>query len=481
MNEETNVPSSADEPAIAPMRRGALGAWWREGARSAFLLKPDWTGLQATPGIVACLVGVALLLGVLIERLYIDGPARFHWPSLELGWLSTVITVWVCWLAAPRERESSSGSPRPAALFAMLAAQSLTIGIVLALVFVPILRGGSFAPLGTTAWTVLWLLAIGWQAAAQIALVWRNGTQRRTLQIAACALLLATIVGETSLHSSSHWVALPTAATADARPPTLTLTQEVLEAQPQILATRLQAIAPQRPGVIDVFVITFAPYADEDVFKRESQLVADVMQQRFDATGHTLQLVNHRDTIRAWPWATPLNLQRTIRRMAERMNRDEDVLFIHLTSHGARAGSLAASLDPLQIDSLTPQMLKGWLDAAGIRHRVISVSACYSGSWIAPLAGPDTLVMTAADAEHTSYGCGRHSELTYFGRAMFDEQLRHTWSFEQAHAAAREVIAQREREAGKSDGYSNPQIDVGAPMHETLVRLAAQQAAAASR
>ena len=476
MIEDTHVPTGVEEPASAPVRRGALGAWWREGARSAFLLKPDWTGLQATPGIVACLVGVALLLGVLVERLYIDGPARFHWPSLELGWLPTVITAWVCWLAGPRGADA--GAPRPAALFAMLAAQSLTVGVVLALVFMPILRGGSIAPLGTTAWTVLWLLAIGWLVAAQTMLVWRSSTQRQPLKVAACALLLAAIVGESALRSSSHWVALPTSASADERPPAFALTQELLEAQPRILAARLQAIAPQRPGVIDVFAITFAPYADEDVFKRESQLVADVMQQRFDAAGRTLQLVNHPDSIRDWPWATPLNLQRAIQRMAERMDRDEDVLFIHLTSHGARAASLAASLGPLQVDSLTPQMLKGWLDAAGIRHRVISVSACYSGSWIAPLAGPDTLVMTAADAEHTSYGCGRRSELTYFGRAMFDEQLRQTWSFEQAHAAAREVIAQREREAGKSDGFSNPQIDVGRAIRETLLRLAAQRAAA---
>jgi len=47
--------------------------------------------------------------------------------------------------------------------------------------------------------------------------------------------------------------------------------------------------------------------------------------------------------------------------------------------------------------------------------RVISVSACCSGSWIAPLAGDTALVMTAADADHTSYGCGRRSELTFFG------------------------------------------------------------------
>ena len=77
------------------------------------------------------------------------------------------------------------------------------------------------------------------------------------------------------------------------------------------------------------------------------------------------------------------------------------------------------------------------------------------------------------------YGCGRGSELTYFGRAMYDEQLRSSWSFETAHARARTVIEQREREAGKSDGYSNPQIRVGDAIRTKLAALEAQRAHAA--
>ena len=119
--------------------------------------------------------------------------------------------------------------------------------------------------------------------------------------------------------------------------------------------------------------------------------------------------------------------------------------------------------------------VRAWL-REGVRWRVISVSACYSGSWIAPLAGDGTLVMTAADAEHTSYGCGRKSELTFFGRAMYEEALRKTWSFTEAHAFARKVIEVREREAGKRDGYSNPQISEGAGIRPVLERLRDQRA-----
>ena len=195
------------------------------------------------------------------------------------------------------------------------------------------------------------------------------------------------------------------------------------------------------------------------------------VSRQFVVQHRVVQLQNHARTAADMPWATPLNLQRSIEHIAGLMNRDEDILFIHLTSHGARDGRLAASFEPLPVDAVTPQQLVGWLDAAGVRYRVLSISACFSGSWIAPLSGPGTLVMTAADADHTSYGCGRKSELTFFGRAMYDEALRGTHSFEAAHAAARSVIEQREKEAGKSDGYSNPQIAAGPAIRGPLQAL----------
>lgn len=248
-------------------------------------------------------------------------------------------------------------------------------------------------------------------------------------------------------------------------------TRTQMENQPQVLAEALQALQPQRPGIVDVYAIGFAPFAEADVFRREVSMVDDLMRQRFDTGGRSLQFVNHRGTAGTLPWATPANLLRGIQRIAALMDREEDVLFIHLTSHGARDGELAASFGQIDVDPVMPGDLRRWLEDAGIRWRIVSISACYSGSWIEPLATDGSLVMTAADATHTSYGCGRRSRLTFFGRAMFDEELRRTRSFEQAHARAREVIARREGEAGKDDGYSNPQLHVGPQIRGVLDRL----------
>jgi len=466
----------------AALPRGALGAWWGQGARSAFFLKPDWTGLKATPAIVACLFIVPTLVGIGIERLYIDGPARFYWPGLTAGWMSSVLMLWACWLLLPHPADERERSPRDAAsLFAMMSAQSLTLIVGASVVFVPMVRAGMFGAEGPGLWSarVVWVGALAWFFAAQGVLLWRSSA-RWTPRVVALVIAAAMLLVNQWLVPHHRWYPAAPAETSrdEARDPVFRLTQDTIEQQAPVLQQRLQALAAQRRGVVDVYALTFAPYAEEDVFRRESDMVAGVMTTRFDAAGRTVQLVNHRDTVARWPWATPLNLQRAIRRVAETMDRDEDVLFIHLTSHGARNGALSASFWPMDVEPVTPQQLKAWLDEAGIRNRVISVSACFSGSWIGPLSDAGTLVMTAADAEHTSYGCGRRSELTYFGRAMYDEAMRSTWSFEQAHAQARTVIEQREKEAGKSDGFSNPQIFVGERIRERLRVLEAQRAAA---
>jgi hypothetical protein len=205
--------------------------------------------------------------------------------------------------------------------------------------------------------------------------------------------------------------------------------------------------------------------------------VAELLAERFDARGRVVHLANHPLTARTHPWATPANLERAVEALAARMDRENDVLVVYLTSHGARNFKLAAANGPLQVDPLSPGELRRALDNAGIRNRVIAVSACYSGGWVAPLTSDTTLMMTAADAHHTSYGCGRRSELTFFGRALFDEQLRTTHSFEQAFAAAVPVIRRREIEAGKDDGFSNPQISVGEKIRPVLRELEQRLAA----
>jgi hypothetical protein len=295
------------------------------------------------------------------------------------------------------------------------------------------------------------------------------------------ALNAAMTIGLAALFALSAWQFPdrpwqldPEAIVPDAKPQ-LELSQDTFESQQAIWRQVTANIAPGRRGMVDVYGIVFSPFADQDVFLRESTMVAKVLEERFDAGRRVIHLANHATTAESLPWATPQNLERAINIIAEKMDRENDVLFVYLTSHGANDFRLAASNPPLDVDPVSPGDLRRALDNAGIRNRVIMISACYSGGWVGPIADEHTLVMTAADATHTSYGCGSRSELTFFGRALFDEQLRQTHSLEQAFAAAVPVIRKREVEAGKDDGFSNPQISVGEKirpvLHELEMRL----------
>ena len=465
--------------AFEPKPTAALSAWCRQGARTAFLRRPDWLRVRPTPSVVVALLVAALLVRIVGERLYIGGPATFYWQAFRTGWMGTVVTIWICWLLVPEPRQGVAREPASAAaLFTMLAAQEVTILLLSGILLLPMARLSIFSSTVGGRWIAWggWTVVLVWCVAAELLLILRTSARGVALRSLAAAIVVVTAALQVWLEPARFWYPDVSSSAEAERYKPFRPSQELMELQPRILQAKLQSIEPERPGTVDVYAITFAPYADDDVFQRESDLVATVMQERFGAAGRTIQLVNSRQTVRQWPWATPLNLQRTIQRLAQVMNRDEDILFVHLTSHGARDGKLSAEFWPLAIDEVTPQMLRTWLDEAGIRNRVISVSACYSGSWIEPLTDPGTLVMTAADATHTSYGCGNGSTYTYFGRAVFDEQLRQTWSFEKAHAAARSVIEKREQEAGKRDGFSNPQIKVGDRIRERLSQMEHERA-----
>ncbi len=466
----------ASPAAPAPARSRVLLDWYVEGGRSALLMAPRWHGLTVNARVIAAIFMIDLLLSIALQRLYIDGPATFYWQAITDGWFGIIVIAWLCILLREHAPRDPAGVAAPGAvhLFAMLLVQATVIMMVFGVLFVGLTHAGLYTDkvLGMIGIWALWLAPGIWLALAQITLMMRCGHRR----YGAMAMAVIGVVGVLGLlyatRETDFWY--PPEEEDKAAPPSLKLTQEVMEAQPQLLARRLKDMQPGRPGITDVYAISFAPYS-VDVFRKESAMIEQVMMTRFDAGGRVLQLVNHPATVDAHPWATPLNLKRAIQHVATLMNPAEDILFMHLTSHGARDGELAADFWPMEVTTVKPADLKVWLDEAGITNRVISISACYSGSWIKQLASDTTLVVTASDADHTSYGCGRKSELTFFGRAMYDEQLRdHTLSFEQAHAAARNVIRQREQEAGKDDGYSNPQISVGAAIRTRLQTLQAE-------
>jgi hypothetical protein len=243
---------------------------------------------------------------------------------------------------------------------------------------------------------------------------------------------------------------------------------ELQALQTELLLGALEKLEPSRPGRPELYAALFASFASQDVFKRESTSVRDLLDTRFGTRGRSIHMLNHRTTIDTQPFATVGNLALALQGIGERMDTEKDVLLLFITTHGV-PGRLAIEYPGLGLRDLEPKILLQLLDDAGIKHRVLVISACYSGSFLPTLTNPDTLVMTAARADRTSFGCSNEREWTYFGDALFNRALRKTYSFADAFQQARVDV--NDWELAAKFEPSEPQIAIGARIAAKLADL----------
>ena len=245
--------------------------------------------------------------------------------------------------------------------------------------------------------------------------------------------------------------------------------ETALYAQPELLRSSVEQLAPGRAGVDDLYFVGFAPYAMQDVFMKETQSIAKLIGERFDTGGRSISLISHPSLVEKYPIATLTSLRYVLQKVGERIDPEEDVVLLHLTTHGSQTHELSVEFYPLRLQGIRPADVRAALDDAGIKWRIVVVSACYSGGFIEALKDAHTLIVTASDATHTSFGCGNDFDFTYFSKAYYDEALRKTRSFEQAFAMAKESVRQREQKEGLQ--ASNPQMYIGEAMKEKLSKL----------
>src|SRR5439155_8218671 len=129
---------------------------------------------------------------------------------------------------------------------------------------------------------------------------------------------------------------------------------------------------------------------------------------------------------------------------------------------------LEIALPPMELAPLSAPALKGLLDGAGIKWRIVVVSACYSGGFIDALKDDNTLVLTASEANRASFGCGNQSDSTFFGEALFQHGLAQSESLLAGFEVARARVAEREQAGGFSPP-SNPQVFVGPAVSDQLL------------
>jgi Peptidase C13 family len=376
--------------------------------------------------------------------------------SYQAGYVLTLLLA--CYAMARTANRASCVVPFASVVVAGQAA------VVVVLTVIVESFGPTSQPLNWTVSAPIYYTAIGLIAlVAYVAAV-------RTLKIGRIAplVLIPIVIAAVALYGwlpwMSSWYTVPVQYANDGTRHRISVEWTYYN-QYALMDDALDKVEKQRPGVTDLYFVGFAGYADQNVFRKEVDAVIHLFDERFDTKGRSIALVNNRATVDELPLATGSNLAYGLNEIGRRLDPEEDVLFLFLTSHGSK-DLFSVNFWPLQPENLTSQDLREILDASGIKWRVIVISACYSGSFIDRLSDDHTLVITAADKDNTSFGCSNEADFTYFGRAYFDEALRKTFSFLDAFGTASRTIERRELTEGLTP--SRPQIRIGAAIRPKL-------------
>lgn len=243
------------------------------------------------------------------------------------------------------------------------------------------------------------------------------------------------------------------------------------------LNTALAALKPQKKGKVEAYVVSVALDSDP-VFGREAREAGKVLTARYGAAGHSITLAGSDGTApSSLPNGSMNSLILTLARVAELMDKNEDVLVLYSTSHGAPVG-IAYHDGDQGFGLLSPARLSSILEELGIKRRVLLLSACYSGVFIPYVAGEDSAVITAASNDRPSFGCKAENDWTFFGDALINHAMRKPQPLTAAATEAQTMIGGWESQNNLNP--SNPQVSIGTGVAAWLPKLEANMPKTAS-
>jgi hypothetical protein len=412
------------------------------------------------------------------------GPSIFVLITLSLVWLLLWVAIdW--WEALPDPQFLLAGVPlfpwyalAILVLAALLRARShpkpafaAVLLLSLGLVPLPLLLAVFAVP----------LLSLVWQCVvAATALIYSffylvrglrafTGESQRRAALAGIAFLMVFIWLTDALDVIPDVWAAPEVAEAADGGDTPADAETVLFEQPRRIDQALAAIRADPSPAPKAFFLGFAGVGEQKVFAQEISLASRVLSERYGMESRALSLINDQRDLERAPLASVSGLKYALRGLAARMNLDRDVLFLVISSHGAKDPAIAVSNSDLPLNDMTDEDLAEALSASGIKWRVIIISACYAGGFIDALKDPRTIVITAAAADRTSFGCSNDRDLTYFGEAFFRDALPEARSLRDAFDRAKSAIALRERR--ERVDASKPQAYFGAEMEAKLAAI----------
>src|SRR5215212_1808372 len=91
------------------------------------------------------------------------------------------------------------------------------------------------------------------------------------------------------------------------------------------------ALAPQRPGVVDAYILSFGLWGPQSVFESEAKGAARVLEATLGAKGRSIVRFNTKTRA----GATPDTLVAAAEVVRRTIDPNEDVVVLVLTSHGS--------------------------------------------------------------------------------------------------------------------------------------------------
>lgn len=207
-----------------------------------------------------------------------------------------------------------------------------------------------------------------------------------------------------------------------------------------VLALLLAPAAPARaeaPRAWHVFLV--AADRAEPVFDNAVDRLAILFKSRYGVVAE--QFTARFGQTKGKHPATWQDINRVVR--GRRMAAGDACLF-YFTSHGDQGGLYMARHRAL----LPPEALARLLDrTCGARPTVVVVSACHSGTFLRPaLATANRVILTAARADRSSFGCSFRERLSVYDRCFLEAWgANPTWAALHGAIAACVAAAERQR------------------------------------
>jgi len=158
-----------------------------------------------------------------------------------------------------------------------------------------------------------------------------------------------------------------------------------------------------------------------------------------------------------FPFATTTNLALIFDRLASWSHAQPMSLTVLVSTHGS-PGALSVNIGNRYHQPLRTAQLNSWLDRLHPRTQVtLLLSACYSGSFVDALQGPNRMILSASDADRSSFGCNYHEKNTWFIGQLLGPHFAPQSTWNEVFTSTRTGVEAQER-ALRMSPPSNPQI-----------------------